>query len=578
LIKHLLSCVGQYKRHTILSPIYVSLEVVMEILIPLYMADLIDKGIDMGDMSVIWKYGLLLVVLCVISLAFGALSGRSAAIASTGFGKNLREKLYYKVQEFSFSNIDKFSSASIVTRLTTDVTRIQMAFMMIIRIAVRAPVMLVLSVVMAFRIHTGLAAIFLAVLPLLAVGIVVVMTTVHPLFRKGFKLYDRLNLVVQENLRGIRVVKSFVREDHETEKFQEVSGSIFKLFRKAETIIAFSSPIMNLASSICIVLISWLGARIIVTSGGDAMTTGQLMSMITYVMQMLMNLMMLSMIFMMVIMSRASAERVAEILDEKPDIVSPQNPVTAVADGSIEFDHVTFAYDREAERPVLDDIHLRIESGETIGILGGTGSSKSSLVQLIPRLYDVKSGSVKVGGVDVRDYDLEALRDQVSMVLQKNVLFSGSIKDNLRWGDANATDEDMIRVCKLAQAHGFISEFPDGYDTFIEQGGTNVSGGQRQRLCIARALLKKPKILILDDSTSAVDTKTDALIRQAFAREIPDTTKLIISQRVSSVQDADHILVLDGGRVVGYGTHKELLQTNAIYQEVYESQTRKEVG
>ncbi len=578
MIKQLLSCIGKYKRDTILSPVFVALEVVMEILIPLYMADLIDKGIDMGDMGAIWKYGLLLIVLCVVSLAFGILSGRSAAIASTGFGRNLRQKLYYKVQEYSFSNIDKFSSASIVTRLTTDVTRIQMAFMMIIRIAVRAPIMLVLSVVMAFRINVQLASIFLIVLPLLAIGIVVIMTTVHPMFREGFKLYDRLNQVVQENLRGIRVVKSFVREDHETKKFKDVSGRIFKLFRKAETIIAANSPIMNLASSACIVLISWLGARIIVTSAGAAMTTGQLMSMITYVMQMLMNLMMLSMIFMMIIMSRASAERVTELLNEQPDIVTPEDPVTVVADGSIEFDHVTFSYNREAERPVLDNVHLRIESGETVGILGGTGSSKSSLVQLIPRLYDAKEGTVRVGGVDVRDYDLNILRDQVSMVLQKNVLFSGTIKENLCWGDPNATDEDMIRVCKLAQAHGFIEEFPDGYDTFIEQGGTNVSGGQRQRLCIARALLKKPKILILDDSTSAVDTKTDALIRQAFAEEIPDTTKLIISQRVSSVQDADHILILDNGQVVGYGTHEELLQSNDIYREVYESQTRKEVG
>ncbi len=578
MIKQLLSCIGNYRRDTILSPIFVSLEVVMEILIPLYMADLIDKGIDMGDMSAIWKYGLLLIVLCIISLAFGILSGRSAAIASTGFGKNLRQKLYYKVQEYSFSNIDKFSSASIVTRLTTDVTRIQMAFMMIIRIAVRAPIMLILSVIMAFRINTQLASIFLIVLPLLAIGIVVIMTTVHPMFREGFKLYDRLNQVVQENLRGIRVVKSFVREDHEAQKFKDVSGRIFKLFRKAETIIAANSPIMNLASSACIVLISWLGARIIVTSAGAAMTTGQLMSMITYVMQMLMNLMMLSMIFMMIIMSRASAERVAELLNEQPDIVAPDNPVTSVADGSIEFDHVTFSYNREAERPVLDNVHLRIEAGETVGILGGTGSSKSSLVQLIPRLYDVKEGAVRVGGVDVREYDLEVLRDQVSMVLQKNVLFSGTIKENLRWGDPNATDEDMIRVCRLAQADGFIQEFPDGYDTYIEQGGTNVSGGQRQRLCIARALLKKPKILILDDSTSAVDTRTDALIRQAFAEEIPDTTKLIISQRVSSIQDADHILILDGGRVAGYGTHDELLQSSDIYREVYESQTRKEVG
>ncbi len=578
MIKHFLSCVGKYKRDTILSPIFITFEVIMEILIPLYMADLIDKGIDMGNMSAIWKYGLILIVLCIFSLAFGILSGRSAAIASTGFGSNLRQKLYYKVQEYSFSNIDKFSSASIVTRLTTDVTRIQMSFMMIIRIAFRAPIMLILSVIMAFRIHTRLASIFLVVLPLLAVGIVTIMTSVHPLFKEGFKTFDRLNQVVQENVRGIRVVKSFVRDEYETEKFNGVAGHIFKLFRKAETIIAFNPVFMNLASSICIVLISWMGARIIITSGAAEMSTGQLMSMITYVMQMLMNLMMLSMIFMMIILSRASAERVAELLDEQPDIVNPESPVTHVADGSIEFDHVTFAYNREAERPVLDDIHLQIKAGETIGILGGTGSSKSSLVQLIPRLYDVKEGAVRVGGVDVRDYDLNALRDQVSMVLQKNVLFSGTIKDNLRWGDPNATDEDMVRVCKLAQAHGFIEEFPDGYDTYIEQGGTNVSGGQRQRLCIARALLKKPKILILDDSTSAVDTKTDALIRQAFAEEIPGTTKLIISQRISSIQDADQILIMDGGRISGFGTHEELLQSNDIYREVYESQTRKEVG
>ena len=578
MIKQLLPCLGKYKKDAILAPIFITLEVILDILIPMYMADLIDFGIDMGNMNYILKCGLGLVAMCAISLVFGALSGRSAAIAATGFGKNLRQKLYHKVQEFSFSNIDKFSSASIVTRLTTDVSRIQEAFMMIIRIAVRAPVMLILSVVAAYRINRELASVFLWVLPLLAVTFLVIMVTVHPLFKKGFSVLDRLNQVVQENVRGIRVVKTFVRKDHEIEKFKVPSGGLFKLFRKADVIIAFNAPAMNLASSICILAVSWLGARIIVTSGGSAMSTGDLMSMLTYVLQMLMNLMMLSMIAMMIFLSRASVERVSELLQEQPDIRNPEKPVAEVADGSITFDHVRFSYAREAQRPVLDDVNISIASGETIGILGGTGSSKSSLVQLIPRLYDVQEGAVKVGGVDVRDYDLQTLRDAVSMVLQKNVLFSGTIKDNLRWGDPNATDEDMERVCKLAQADGFIREFPDGYDTMIEQGGTNVSGGQRQRLCIARALLKKPKVLILDDSTSAVDTKTDALIRRAFAEEIPDTTKLIISQRVSSIQDADHILVLDGGRGSGFGTHEELLETNEIYREVYESQTRKEVG
>ncbi len=578
MIKQLLPCLGKYKRDAILAPIFITLEVVLDILIPLLMADLIDFGIDMGNMNYILKCGLALVLMCAISLVFGALSGRSAAIASTGFGKNLRQTLYHKVQEFSFSNIDKFSSASIVTRLTTDVSRIQEAFMMIIRIAVRAPVMLILSVVASYRINKELASVFLWVLPLLAITFATIMITVHPLFRKGFKVLDRLNQVVQENVRGIRVVKTFVRKDHEIEKFKEPSGGLFKLFRKADTIIAFNSPAMNLASAICILAISWLGARIIVTTGGTEMSTGDLMSMLTYVLQMLMNLMMLSMITMMLVLSRASVERVCELLQEQPDIRNPEHPVTEVADGSITFENARFSYARDAQRPVLDNVNISIAAGETIGILGGTGSSKSSLVQLIPRLYDVQEGAVKVGGVDVRDYDLQTLRDAVSMVLQKNVLFSGTIKDNLRWGDPNATDEDMERVCKLAQADGFIREFPDGYDTVIDQGGTNVSGGQRQRLCIARALLKKPKVLILDDSTSAVDTRTDALIRRAFAEEIPDTTKLIISQRVSSVQDADHILILDGGKVCGFGTHEQLLQTSDIYREVYESQTRKEVG
>ena len=577
MIKQLLPCLGKYKKDAILSPIYITLEVILDILIPLLMADLIDFGIDMGNMGYIIKCGLALVFMCLISLVFGALSGRSAAIASTGFGKNLRQKLYHKVQDFSFSNIDKFSSASIVTRLTTDVSRIQESFMMIIRIAVRAPVMLILSVVASYRINSELAGVFLWVLPLLGISFAVIMVSVHPLFRKGFQVLDRLNQVVQENVRGIRVVKTFVRKDHEIEKFKVPSGGLFRLFRKADTIIAFNSPLMTLASAICILAISWMGARIIVTSGGTEMSTGDLMSLLTYVLQMLMNLMMLSMIAMMVFLSRASVERVCELLQEEPDIRNPEHPVTEVADGSIVFDHVFFSYAKDAKRPVLEDIHISIAAGETIGILGGTGSGKTSLVQMIPRLYDVAEGSLKVGGVDVREYDLQTLRDAVSMVLQKNVLFSGTIKDNLRWGDPNATDEDMERVCKLAQADGFIREFPDGYDTMIEQGGTNVSGGQRQRLCIARALLKKPKVLILDDSTSAVDTRTDALIRHAFAEEIPDTTKLIISQRVSSVQDADHILILDGGKVCGFGTHEELLQTSDIYREVYESQTRKEV-
>ena len=577
MLKRLMSCVRQYKKDAILSPIFVSLEVILDVFIPLYMGRLIDNGIDRGDMGYVLKMGLLLVALCLLSLVCGALSGRHASIASVGFGANLRHDMFHHVQTYSFSNIDKFSSSSIVTRLTTDVSRIQNAFMMVIRIAVRAPVMLILSMVMAFRINGSLAMIFLLALPFLAVVIFVLMRTVHPIFKRVFKTYDRLNQVVQENLRGIRVVKSYVREDHEIEKFNKISGVIYKDFVKAETIISLTSPIMNICAYGCMILIAWLGSRLIVTSHETVMTTGQLTSMITYVMQILMSLMFVSMIAMQLIMSRASGERIAEILNETSSLDSPETgAVHTVADGSIEFDHVTFSYARQAEKPVLSDVNLSIRSGETVGILGGTGSSKSSLVQLIPRLYDVVEGSVKVGGVDVRQYDLEALRNQVAMVLQKNVLFSGTIKDNLRWGNEHATDEELVHACRLAQADGFIREFPDGYDTWIEQGGANVSGGQRQRLCIARALLKKPKILILDDSTSAVDTKTDALIRQAFAQEIPDTTKLIIAQRISSVQDADKIIVLNDGHVDGFGTHEELLKTNIIYREVYESQTRKE--
>ena len=577
MIKRLAAYVRQYKKDAILSPIFITLEVALDIFIPLYMGKLIDNGIDRGDMGYVLKMGLFLAVLCLCSLACGALSGKHAAIASVGFGSNLRHAMFHHVQSYSFSNIDKFSSSSIVTRLTTDVSRIQNSFMMLIRVALRSPVMLILSLVMAFRINGTLAMVFLISIPFLALAIFIVMRSVHPIFKRVFKTYDRLNQVVQENLRGIRVVKSFVREDHETKKFTDISDVIYKDFLKAETIIAFTSPIMNLVSYGCMILIAWLGSRLIVTTGSTAMTTGQLTSMITYVMQMLMSLMMLSMIFMQLIMSRAAGERIVEILDEKSDLESPETgAVTTVADGSIEFDHVTFSYARQAEKPVLDNINLSIRSGETIGILGGTGSAKSSLVQLIPRLYDVKEGVVKVGGVDVRNYDLDTLRNEVAMVLQKNVLFSGTIKENLRWGNEHATDEELVHACKLAQADGFIQDFPDKYDTYIEQGGTNVSGGQRQRLCIARALLKKPRILILDDSTSAVDTKTDALIRQAFAQEIPNTTKLIIAQRISSVQDADRIIIMHDGKIDGFGTHEELLATNTIYREVYESQTRKE--
>lgn len=575
--KKLLSCVREYKLPALLSPVFVTLEVIMEVLIPLYMGRLIDSGIDQGSTAGIMKIGLLLIVLCIISLAAGAMSGRFSAEASVGFSTNLRHDMFHKIQEFSFASIDKFSSSSIVTRLTTDVTRIQNAFMMTIRIAVRTPIMLVLSLVMAFQINASVAMIFLVVLPALALCIFLVMKTVYPIFKRVFKTYDKLNQTVQENLRGIRVVKSFVREEHENEKFTGISGKIYKDFRKAETIVSCAGPVMNLSAYTCIILIAWLGSRIIVMTHETAMTTGQLTSMITYVMQILMSLMMLSMIIMQLIMSRASGDRISEILDEEITLVSPEeNPVTAVPDGSVDFDDVTFYYSRNTGKPVLEDVNLHIPSGATVGILGSTGSSKSSLVQLIPRLYDVQSGSVKLGGIDVRDYDLTALRNEVVMVLQSNVLFAGTIKENLRWGKKDATDDELIHACRLAQADDFIREFPDGYDTCIEQGGSNVSGGQKQRLCIARALLKKPKVLILDDSTSAVDTKTDALIRQAFAEEIPDTTKLIIAQRITSVQDADMIIVLDAGRVEACGTHEELMAGSDIYREVYESQTKKE--
>ena len=577
LVKKLMESIREYKKASILTPIFVTVEVVMEVLIPFVMASLIDKGIEAGSMSVIWKYGILLLVLAMISLAFGTLAGHQASIASCGLSQNLRKDMYYRIQNFSFSNIDKFSTASIVTRLTTDVTNVQNAYQMIIRMAVRAPIMLIFSMFMAFQVNSEMAVIFLAAAPILGIGLYLIMTHAHPVFEKVFKTYDKLNNVVQENLHGIRVVKSYVREDHEIEKFEKISTSIYNDFTFAEKLIAFNMPLMQFCMYACMILISWFGAKLIVTTGNDpvnGMSTGQLMSLVAYAMQILMSLMMLSMVFVMIIISRASAERIVEILYEKSDLTNGESPVTEVKDGSVVFDHVSFSYTGKKDKICLSDINLNIRSGETVGIIGGTGSAKTTLVQLIPRLYDVTKGTVKVGGLDVREYNLEALRDQVSMVLQKNVLFTGTIYDNIRWGNEHASEEEVQRVCKLAQADGFVKEFPAGYHTMIVQGGNNVSGGQKQRLCIARALLKKPKILILDDSTSAVDTKTDALIRKAFREEIPDTTKIIIAQRVSSIENADQIIVLDEGKIMGVGTSEELLATNEIYREVYESQVK----
>ena len=577
MVRKLLRSVREYKTSSLLAPLFVTCEVILEVIIPMLMANLIDFGIEAGNMQYILKMGLALVICCIVSLTFGALSGKYAAVASAGFAKNLREDMYNKVQEYSFSNIDKFSTASIVTRLTTDITNIQNAYMMSIRVAVRCPIMLIFALFMAFQINSHLAPIFVIAIPILAVGLVIIISNAKRIFERIFRIYDKLNNVVQENLHGIRVVKSFVREDHETEKFCSVSKEIYQDFSKAEKILAFNAPLMQFCAYGCMLLISWLGAKLIVASGNNpavGMTTGDLTSMFSYTMQILMSLMMFSMVFVMITISYASMERAEEILDEKSDLHNPENPVYEVKDGSIEFDHVNFVYGKNADKLCLDNVNLKIPSGATVGIIGGTGSSKSTLVQLIPRLYDATEGAVKVGGRDVREYDIESLREEVAMVLQKNVLFSGTIKDNLRWGKEDATDEEMRHVCQLAQADEFIQTFPDGYDTYIEQGGTNVSGGQKQRLCIARALLKKPKILILDDSTSAVDTKTDALIRMAFREEIPNTTKIIIAQRISSVEDADLILVLDDGKINGMGTHQELLANNEIYREVYESQQK----
>ena len=571
MIKRLSQCIREYKKDAILSPLYVLVESLLDVAIPFVMAGLIDKGIEAGNMSMILRYGAILVGFALVALTFGALSGRSCARATAGFARNLRHDMFHPLQVDSFSNIDKFSSAGLVTRLTTDVSNVQNAFMMIIRTLIRCPAMLIFAMVMSFRINHDISLIFLAAIPILGVGLYLIIKHVHPVFERVFKTYDRLNGVVQENLSGIRVVKNFVREDHEIEKFDTISGTIYKDFSLAERILALNSPLMQGCVYACMILVSWLGAKQIVIGN---MSTGNLMSFFTYIMQILSSLMMLSMVFVMITMSRASAERIVEVLDEESDITNCDNPVYEVKDGSVEFTDVSFSYAKRPDKTVLDDIDLIIPSGQTVGIIGGTGSSKSSLVQLIPRLYDVTGGCVKVGGIDVRNYDLQILRHNVAMVLQKNTLFSGTIKENLRWGNPDATDEELVYACRLAQADDFIRTFPDGYDTYIEQGGTNVSGGQKQRLCIARAILRKPKILILDDSTSAVDTKTDALIRQAFREEIPNTTKIIIAQRISSVMDADQIVVMDNGRINACGTHEELLANNEIYREVYESQQK----
>ncbi len=577
MVKTLLKSIREYKLPSLLSPLFMVGEVAMEVLIPTVMAGLIDQGVKQSSMQSVLLQGLLLVLCAAASLTFGVLSAYMASKAGTGFAKNLRQDMYYKVQTYGFSNIDKFSPSSIVTRLTTDVANIQQAFQVSIRMAIRCPMMLILALVMAFRISPRLCIVYCVVLPLLAVGLFSIIGMVRKIFDRVFKTYDKLNNVVQENLHGVRVVKSFVREDYETKKFTGVSESIYQDFCKAERILAFNNPLMQLSVYTCILVISYVGAKLVLASGDNAslgLTTGQLSSMFTYTTQILNGLMMLSMVFVMITMSRASMERAYEILKETPDLSNPARPVMEVKDGAIDFESVSFRYSRAAGKNALEKIDLHIKPGMTVGILGGTGASKSTLVQLIPRLYDATEGSVKVGGVDVRQYDMETLRDAVAMVLQKNVLFSGTIKENLRWGNPNATDEELVHACRLACADDFVRSFPDGYDTYIEQGGSNVSGGQKQRLCIARALLKKPKILILDDSTSAVDTHTDARIRKAFREEIPGTTKLIIAQRVASVQDADLIVVLEGGKIADLGTHQELLQASPIYREVYESQTK----
>ena len=573
MLKKLASYIKEYKKDTILTPIFVVLEVVMEVIIPLLMARIIDVGIQNGDVHYILEMGILLIVSAILSLTFGMLSGRFAAKASAGYAKNLRKAMFHKVQDYSFENIDKFSTSSLVTRMTTDVTNVQMAFQMIIRILVRGPIMMIFALLMVMSISMKLSAVFFVAIPVLGAILFYIAIKAHPNFERVFKKYDKLNRVVQENVSAIRVVKAYVRESFEEKKFKEVNDEVYENFKKAEKIVAFNGPVMQFTIYTCILLISWIGTQLIV---GGEMQTGQLSSIITYAWQILASLMMLSFVFVMIIMAQSSAERIIEVIDEEPTIKDRENPLTEVKDGSIKFENVSFQYSDEQndDKFALENINLDIKAGETIGIIGGTGSSKSTLVQLIPRLYDVTKGSIKVGGIDVKDYEIHALRDAVAMVLQKNVLFSGTIAENLRWGDKEADQEELEEACKLAQADGFIKEFPSKYETVLDQGGTNVSGGQKQRICIARAMLKKPKILILDDSTSAVDTKTDALIRKAFREEIPNTTKIIIAQRVSSVEDADKIIVLNEGKIDGIGTSEELLKTNAIYREVYESQMK----
>ncbi|WP_294152685.1 ABC transporter ATP-binding protein [uncultured Clostridium sp.] len=570
MLKTLMSQVKQYKKDSILCPIFVILEVIMEVVIPFLMASIIDKGVEAGDMNHVIKIGSIMIIMALLSLTFGALAGKYAASASTGFAKNLRKTMFENIQSFSFSNIDKYSTAGLVTRLTTDITNVQNAYQMVVRLFTRAPIMLICAMFMAFKINARLSIVFLGATVFLAVSLYLITTNVHPVFMKVFKKYDALNASVQENINAVRVVKAYVREDYEINKFHKACENIYKLFVKAESILVLNMPIMQFAVYTCILLISWFGAKMIVFG---SLTTGELMSLFSYIMNIMISLMMISMIFVMVIMSKASAERIVEVINEKSDLNNKENCVYEVKDGSISFENVDFAYKKDGDT-VLRDINIDIESGETIGIIGGTGSAKSSLVQLIPRLYDVQNGQVKVGGLNVKEYDIETLRNEVAMVLQKNVLFSGTIKDNLRWGNKEATDDEIVRACKLAQADEFIDTFPDKYDTYIEQGGSNVSGGQKQRLCIARALLKKPKILILDDSTSAVDTKTDTLIRRAFKEEIPNTTKIIIAQRISSVQDSDKIIVLNEGSVVDIGSHQELVKRCEIYRDVYESQMK----
>lgn len=574
MLKKLALSIREYKKASLLTPIFVICEAIVEILIPLIMATIIDVGINQNDSHTLIYLGVVLIACVVLGMIFGMISGSLSATASAGFAKNLRKDMYYKIQDYSFANIDKFSTSSIVTRLTTDVTNVQNAYMMIIRVAVRAPIMLIFSLIAAFMVNDKLSLIFLVIVPIIGIGLYIIVNKSHVYFEKVFRIYDDLNGVVQENLTGIRVVKSYVREKFEMGKFGQVSNKIYHTFSKAEGIVAYNMPLMQFAIYTCMLLLCWFGARLIVLSGATSMTTGELSSLMAYAMNILSCLMMLSMVLVMINMARASAERIIELIDEESSLKNGEQPIYNMDNGEIVFNHISFSYQNDKDKECLKDISLTIPSGSTLGIIGGTGCGKSSLVQLIPRLYDATEGHLYIGGVDVKDYDLFTLRNEVAMVLQKNELFSGTINENLRWGNENASDEDIIHACRLAQADSFIQTFPQQYNTYIEQGGTNVSGGQKQRLCIARALLKKPKILILDDSTSAVDTKTDSMIRKAFREEIPETTKIIIAQRISSVEDADQIIVMDEGKINGYGTHDQLLKTNMIYKEIYESQTK----